>query len=134
MKHVTKLNIKLRLHDKADIADVVSELPDYCSSTFIRGKGDLWFGEFIISCKVAPKLADGDFVDDFSPYFPALLRLKQFNEASFSLQIAVGSPAEEFFTLESYSVALLAGLGTSITIINNTKQNHKCCPQKLRGS
>ncbi len=79
---------------------------------------------FVVTCPTAPKLAEGDFVGDLSPYFPSFLRLKQFYNASFTLQISVGDPAEDFFDLESYSVALLAALGASITIINNTEQPH----------
>lgn len=98
------------------IEEVIADLPDYCASTFKHTGGNYWLGEFQISCPVAPIVADGDFVDDFAPYFPALLRLKTFYSAKYELIIAVGTPANEFFELESHSVALLAALGASVLV------------------
>ena len=110
MNHETKLTILLEIDEGDRIGDIVSELPDYCASTFANTRGNYWFGEFQISCPVAPKVADGDFVDDFAPY------LKTFNSAEYQLIIAVGEPANEFFEMESHSVALLSALGASILV------------------
>lgn len=116
MKHITKLAIYLTLQEGDKIEDVVSGLPDHCAATFKHTRGTCWFGEFRISCPIAPKLADGDFADDFAPHFPALLHLKTSHSAEYELFIAVGDPAAEFFELESHSVALLAALGASIIV------------------
>lgn len=116
MDHITKLTITLELRDDQKMADVVAGLPEYCRSTFRPTGGSQWRGEFQISCPVAPKLADGDFEDDFAPCFPALLRMKKFNAAKFELAIAVGEPANEFFELADQSVALLAVLGASVVV------------------
>ena len=116
MKHVTKLTICLELCDDDTITEVLEDLPEYCLSTFQDIGDNCWFGEFPVSCSIAPKLAEGDFVDDLCPYFPALLRLKRLYSARFELHIAVGEPAEEFWNLEDYSVSLLAALGASIRI------------------
>ncbi len=116
MNHLTKLTILLELHEDERIEEVVSALPDYCGSTFVNTSEHFWFGEFMITCPVAPELAEGDFVDDFAPYFPALLRLKTFHSAVYQLIIAVGAPADTCFELESHSVALLSALGASILV------------------
>ena len=116
MEHVSKLTISILIDDDKEIGDALKDLPDYCASTFTESGSGWWYGDFQISCPSAPKLADGDFVDDLCPYFPALLALKRFYSAEFELHIAVGSPAEEFWTLDPQSVALLAVLGASIDI------------------
>ena len=92
MPHITRLVITLRLDAEDNIAEVVAELPAYCSSTFRAMSGGFWRGEFAVSCPIAPKLADGDFVDDFSPHFPALIRLKGLYHADYMLEIAVATP------------------------------------------
>ena len=120
MPHVTKLLITLHLDADDSITEVAGGLPDYCSSTFHEAGSGIWRGEFIVSCPVAPELADGDFVDDFSPYFPALVRLKGLYDAEFVLEVAVGEPAANSFELRSFSVALLAALGASITVYDNS--------------
>ncbi|MES2568498.1 MAG: hypothetical protein V4710_00410 [Verrucomicrobiota bacterium] len=121
MKRVTRLLITLRLDEGDNIGEVVRDLPEYCSSSFRRIDGGLWSGEFIVTCPEAPELAEGDFVDDLSPHFPALIRLKGIYEASYSLEIAVGSPASKSFFLHGHSVALLAALGASITVYDNSE-------------
>ena len=65
---------------------------------------------------MAPEVADGDLVDDFSPYFPVLLELKNLYSADFELHVAVGAPAPNPFRFESHTVALLAALGVPIYI------------------
>ena len=102
------------------INEIVVGLPEYCSSTFHEIGGGIWKGKFEVSCPIAPELADGDFLDDFSPYFPALIRLKGLYKADYVLEIAVGSPAASSFELRSYSVALLAALGASVVVYDNT--------------
>lgn len=126
MNHATKLIILLDLNEGDEIGDILSDLPGYCASTFVNTQGNHWFGEFQISCPVAPKSAEGDFVDDFAPYFPALLRLKRFNSAEYQLMIAVGEPASESFELESHSVALLAALGAPI-LVQTERIARRCC-------
>jgi hypothetical protein len=120
MPHVTRLLITLHLDAEDRIAEVVAGLPDCCSSTFQNVGSGIWQGEFIVSCPVAPALADGDFVDDFSPYFPTLVRLKGLYDAEFALEVAVGEPSASSFELRSFSVALLAALGASVTIYDNS--------------
>ncbi len=121
MTHITKLNIVPSLDSDENISEVVGDLPDYCSSTFENFRDNHWHGEFVVTCPVAPKLAEGDFVDDLSVYFPVLLRLKEFYNASYTMQIAVGDPAQEFFDLQSHSVAMLAALGADIHITTSTE-------------
>ncbi|MCP5543090.1 MAG: hypothetical protein H7A49_04200 [Akkermansiaceae bacterium] len=116
MAHVTKLEIILTLEDGEVIGDVVSELPNYSASSFSQMADGRWRGDFIISCPVAPELAEGDFIDDFAPYFRALLELRSFNSAEYEFQIAVGSPAADTFTLDAPSVALIAALGAPIKV------------------
>jgi hypothetical protein len=118
MEAVTKLRIQLTLEEGLDIKDAIGELPGYCRESFREHKKGSWNGEFIVSCPVAPELAAGDFVDDLSPYFPQLLRIKTFHDAEFEFQIAVGAPAPDEFWLESHSVAMLAALGAKITVVN----------------
>jgi hypothetical protein len=71
---------------------------------------------FTISCAVAPELAEGDFIDDFAPYFRTLLELRKFNAAKYEFHIAVGSPAADTFDLDASSVALIAALGAPIKV------------------
>ena len=119
MTHVTKLDIVLTLEEGKAIEDVVSELPDYSASSFSQMTDGRWRGDFIISCSVAPELAEGDFIDDFAPYFRALLDLRSFNSAEYEFQIAVGSPAADSFDLDASSVALIAALGAPIKVRKN---------------
>jgi hypothetical protein len=116
MSRLTKLLITLRLGPEDEIGQAVGDLPEYCASTFAPAGNGLWNGEFIVTCPVAPALAEGDFEDDLSPHLRTLLELKRFYEAIYVLEIAVGAPAADTFELQSYSVALLAALGASITI------------------
>ena len=119
MVEITKIQICLTAREDQNLPAALHGLPDYCVSSFKeRSKGN-WRGEFVISCPVAPNLAEGDFVDDFAPYFPNLLGLKTFYDAEFQLQIAVGAPASNFFELPSHMVALLAALGAKIRIVKN---------------
>lgn len=122
MTNTTKLNITLRFPPSAevlDIFDVVCMLPDYSASTFESVGENVWRGDFTISCAVAPELAEGDFIDDFSPYFAHLLELREKYDAEFEFQIAVGYPAADKFRLKSHSVALLAALSAGINVITN---------------
>lgn len=120
MAYVTKLDIVLQIDpDTESIGDVVCSLPSYSAETFVQLPDGRWRGEFTISCAVAPEMAAGDFIDDFSPYFEDLLRLRDKHDACFELQIAVGHPAPESFLLKSHSVALLAALGASIRSVSN---------------
>lgn len=119
--------IVLALDSGELISEVVSGLPWYCKETFapISGEENRWRGEFIISCPVAPEVADGDLVDDFSPYFPVLLELKNLYSAEFKLEVAVGAPGPDPFRFKSHTVALLAALGSTINIhVNNAEQSH----------
>ncbi|MCP5548748.1 MAG: hypothetical protein H7A50_15385 [Akkermansiaceae bacterium] len=109
MAHVTKLEIILTLEDGEVIGDGLS-------IEFSQMADGRWRGDFIISCPVAPELAEGDFIDDFAPYFRALLELRSFNSAEYEFQIAVGSPAADTFTLDAPSVALIAALGAPIKV------------------
>jgi len=117
--HVTRLLIDLTLDSTERIEDVVSGLPEYCTQTFQEHSPCRWHGEFVVTCPVAPKLADGDFVDDFAPYFPRFLRLTERPQTKFRLEIAVGSPAPETFSLPSNMVSLIAVLGADIDILAN---------------
>ena len=129
MELMTKLAIMLTLDEDDNIADVVRELPAYAASTFERTSGTNWYGEIPVSCPVSPRLAEGDLIDDLSLHFPVLLKLKNFHSAEFELHIAIGDPAEDYFDLESYTVALLAALGSSITIANR-KWQQRCAEQE----
>jgi hypothetical protein len=116
MEHVTTLLIALEIPDDEVIEDVVGNLPEYCVSSFTEAGTGLWKGQFEVSCPQAPKLAEGDFVNDLCPHFPTLLELKSMYSAKFEFRIAVGKPAEEFWNLAEHSVALLAALGASIRV------------------
>lgn len=122
MDHVTKLKILLTVEEGLTIEDAIGELPGYCRESFREHKKGYWNGEFIVSCPVAAKLAAGDFVDDLSPYFPQLLRMKATHDADFELQIAVGAPGPDEFWLESHSVAMLAALGAKITVVSQASK------------
>lgn len=119
MVEITKIQICLTAREDQNLPAALHGLPDYCVSSFKEHSKGNWRGEFVISCPVAPNLAEGDFVDDFAPYFPNLLGLKTFYDAEFQLQIAVGAPASNFFELPSHMVALLAALGAKIRIVKN---------------
>ena len=116
MHAVTKLDIWLRLEPDEQCDDVLSGLPLYARESFVQEEDGHWHGDFIISCPIAPELAAGDFLDDFAPYFPALLTLMQFHEARFQLQIAVGPPGPEEFRLPGNMIALLAALGADLRV------------------
>lgn len=110
----TTLRIAIVIYPEFDISAALAGLPQYCIETFKDHGSGYWTGEFPVSCSVAPYLAEGDFVDDLAPYFPHLLRLQKFQEATFELEIAVGSPGPDTFRLPPNLVALLAALGASI--------------------
>ncbi len=118
---VTKIQITLRLDEAESIEAVVEDLPDYSRESFRPDPETphLWRGEFNISCPVAPELAEGDLVDDFSPYLRELLLLKNLHEADYELIVAVGPPGPTAFHLASHTVALLAALGAKITVVQN---------------
>jgi hypothetical protein len=123
MSHaVTKLFIYFAVEEGCNIADAIGKLPQFVQDSFSEHSPGMWSGDFIISCPIAPKLADGDFVDDFAPHFPGLLRLKQFYDAAFELQIAVGEPGPNCFEVKSHMVALLAALGADIVCTTSTNQ------------
>ena len=119
MAEITKIQVHLTVQDNQNLPADLHGLPDYCVSSFSEHSNGKWSGEFVISCPVAPHLADGDFVDDFAPYFRKLLELKTFYDAEFHLQVAVGAPASDLFELPSHMVALLAALGAKIRIVKN---------------
>lgn len=121
--HLTKLKIGLAVQEGQQLQDAVGNLPGYCRESFQEHAKGHWSGEFIVSCPVAPDLAEGDFVDDLAPYFPHLLNLKTFYSATFEFQIAVGAPASESFELASHLVAMLASLGSSIMVVANPFPN-----------
>jgi hypothetical protein len=120
MAYVTKLDIILEVDSATEsISDVVSVLPSYSASSFVQLPDGRWHGDFTISCSVAPELAEGDFIDDFAPYFRTLLELRTFHSAKYEFHIAVGSPAAETFDLDASSVALIAALGAPIKVRKN---------------
>ena len=119
MAHTTKLNITLRLEDDETPGEALSRLPGYSVSSFERTANGEWEGDFVVSCAVAPEFAEGDFIEDFVPYFPVLLELQQDYKARFAFEIAVGKPAANEFKLSATSVALLAALGVTITVRTN---------------
>jgi len=114
MHAVTKLLIYLEVSEGQSIQEALLGLPAYSQESFREHAPGKWHGDFMISCPVAPELADGDLVDDFAPYFPVLLNLKSFYGAEFELQVAVGAPASESFEIRPDIVALFAALGASI--------------------
>lgn len=121
--HLTKLDIILKIDPSHEsVEEVVSTLPQHSASSFKALPDGRCQGDFIISCPIAPELAEGDFVDDFAPHLRALLDLKTFHSAQYELHIAVGSPAADTFRLDATSVALLASLGASITISQNNEK------------
>ena len=119
MHAVTKLDIWLRVTPEQSIDEALDGLPSYSRSSFVEGPPGDWHGDFIVSCPVAPSLAAGDFIDDLAPHFPSLLRLLQFYEARFLLQLAVGAPGPEEFEIPSHMVALVAVLGASIIVTSS---------------
>jgi hypothetical protein len=116
MKNITRLLIYISLDSKRRIEDALVGLPKYCTETFEEHNPGMWNGEFIISCPIAPHVADGDFEEDFAPYFPQLLNLKTFYDGIFRLEIAVGSPDPEVFFLPPHMIALIAILGAEVWI------------------
>lgn len=118
---VTRMQITLQLDENEDIATVVEDLPDYCRSSFVPDaeSPNQWRGDFVITCPVAPDLAEGDLIDDFSPHLRELLWLKVLNNAEYELFVAVGPPGPVIFHLAPHTVALLAALGAKITVIQN---------------
>ncbi|RYY52197.1 MAG: hypothetical protein EOO09_22055 [Chitinophagaceae bacterium] len=119
MHAVTKLDIRLRVQSGQTIDEALDGLPSYAKSSFTEGPPGDWRGDFIVSCPVAPKLAAGDFVDDLAPHFPLFLKLLQFYDAEFQLQIAVGPPGPDEFELPSHMLALAASLGAGLRVISN---------------
>lgn len=120
MSFVTKLDIVLEIDPAiGTIQDAVAALPGYSAASFVQFADGRWHGDFIITCPVAPLLAEGDFVDNFAPYFKALLDLKTFYAAQYEFHIAVGPPSAETFDLDASSVALLAALGAPIMVRRN---------------
>ena len=122
MSAVTRVFIWLLVDEEQSIGEAIDGLPEYCRSTFVEYESGSWWGEFVITCPVAPVVADGDFEDDFAPCFPALLKLKQFYRARFELQIAVGAPGPEVFEIPRHLVALLAALGASIIALPSSSK------------
>ena len=121
MTYVTKLDIILVVNAATEtIKDVVSVLPGYCASSFVQLPDGRWHGDFTISCSVGPELAEGDFIDDFAPYFKTLLELRTFHAAKYEFHIAVGAPAADTFDLDASSVALIAALGAPIKVRKNS--------------
>lgn len=116
MHAVTKLLIYLEVSEGQSIQEALLGLPEYSQESFREHAPGKWHGDFMISCPVAPELADGDLVDDFAPYFPVLLHLKGTYDAEFELQIAVGEPGPEQFDIPAHLVALVAVLGASICV------------------
>ena len=114
MAHVTKLDIRLELLDGDDIESLTEGLPEYSRESFRCVGDNVWHGDFIVTCPVAPELAEGDFVDDLSPYFRTLLEMKKLHGAEYDFEIALGGKNPDSFRLDSYSVALLSALGASV--------------------
>lgn len=120
MARVTKLDIVLEIDSSNEsIAEVVSGLPPYSASSFVQMPDGRWHGDFMVSCQVAPHLAEGDFIDDFAPYFRTLLELRTHHAAKYEFYIAVGQPAADSFDLDASSVALIAALGAPIKVRAN---------------
>jgi hypothetical protein len=117
---VTKLEIWLHISDEDRPHEVLAGLPHYSRESFAEQSPNYWYGDFVVSCPVAPELAEGDFVDDLGPYFPALLSLHQFHQATFRLQISVGEPGPDEFELSSQMVALIAALGADLRVSTST--------------
>lgn len=123
MPFVTKLDIILEVDSATEsIVDVVSVLPSHSASSFVQLPDGRWHGDLTVSCAVAPELAEGDFIDDFAPYFRTLLELRTFHAAKYEFHIAVGSPAADSFGLDASSVALIAALGAPIKVNANTAE------------
>jgi hypothetical protein len=118
---VTKMQITLELGAGDSIESVVEGLPGYCRESFapLPNLRNCWRGDFEISCRVAPELAEGDLIDDFAPYLRELLLLKDLYNARYELFVAVGDPAPDRFQLGSHTVALLAALGAKIVVVQN---------------
>jgi hypothetical protein len=116
MPHLTKLIITLTLDAGTRFEDV-DHLPGRSEDTFQQISPTEWRGEFIVSCPVAPELSPGDFEDDLAPHIYDLLHLKTFHSAIYELQIAIGRPGPDIFDLKPHSVAMLASIGASITVI-----------------
>jgi hypothetical protein len=124
MAFVTKLDIILEVDSATEsISDVVSALPSYSASSFVQLPDGRWHGDFTVSCAVAPELAEGDFIDDFAPYFRTLLELRTFHAAKYEFHIAVGSSAADTFALDASSVALIAALGAPIKVTANNSES-----------
>jgi hypothetical protein len=131
MAFVTKLDIILEVDSETEsISDVVSVLPSYCAASFVQLPDGRWHGDFTISCAVAPHLAEGDFIDDFAPYFRTLLELRTFHAAKYEFHVAVGFPAADTFDLDASSVAIIAALGASIKIRQNPTERSKAMTPK----
>lgn len=100
--------------------EVVGTLPKYAIDSFSEHSPGQWHGEFVVSCPVAPELAEGDLLDELAPHFPTFLRLKEACAATFELHIVVGEPGPEFFELPAHMVALLAALGANVICSSNS--------------
>ena len=120
MPAITKLRILFTVDEDQSAADALQDLPGYVKESFVEHLPGEWHGDFEVTCPVAPKVADGDFVDDLAPYFPALLKLHKFYDASFELQISVGPPGPEDFELSSSMVAMIAALGANLIATTST--------------
>lgn len=120
MPAFTQLLIRFHLGADQSIGEALEGLPHYSRESFVEDPPQCWRGDFVISCPVAPELAEGDFIEDFAPHFRALLTLKSLYDAEFELQIAVGPPGPLSFHLPSHMVALTAALGASLRICSNS--------------
>ena len=128
MPHLTKLRIYLTIDREQNIQDAIGGLPGYCSESFREHARGHWSGELVVSCPVAPEVAEGDLIDDLAQHLRVLLNLKTFYRAIFELQIAVGEPGPESFKLESHLVALLASLGATIEAVANGADDRTATP------
>ena len=116
MPAITKLSIQFRVDDYQTVQKAIEGLPGYVKEGFVEHAPGWWHGDFEVSCPEAPHLAEGDFIDDLAPYFPALLKLQYFYDASFQMQIAVGAPEPEDFQRSSNMLAMLPVLGTNLLV------------------
>jgi hypothetical protein len=109
--------IKISIKEGESLDDAQSYIPRECEDTFKQVSATDWQGEFVVSCPTFPDASPGDFEEDLAPHLYDFLLLKKFYDASYELQIAVGAPGPDFFDLQPHSVALLAALGASITVV-----------------
>ena len=86
--------------DEGKLEDITAKLPELCRHTFKLDSNDFWFGYITITDPSAPDLEKGDFEEELEKNYSTLLEIKKLKSSYFFLNLFIGSPRQEFFSLE----------------------------------